>query len=95
MHDDNRWTSPTAGVSFCGIMTVGGPPHVELFGSHLTGDLGVGAVIVGLFAAASVWMFRRWGGQAERPTIPAPENEALWAELETAAPDAEREPTVL
>lgn len=94
MHTDDRKV-PVGGATFCGIMTVGAPPHVELFGSHLTGDLGGGAVIVGLFAAATVWMFRRWGGHAQRPTIPAPENDALWAELEARTGEHEAEPTAV
>lgn len=56
---------------------------MDLFGGHTLGGMTVSAVALGVFLAATVWMFRRWGAGdvAEPVTLAQDESEAIWAEL--------------
>lgn len=78
------WRFPV-GASLCGIGGIGNPMPMDFLGGHTLGSMTFSAVAFGVFLAATVWMFRRWGeaGEAPRPiTIAEDENEAIWAELE-------------
>lgn len=82
MERARRWRE-LGGAALCTSIGYGTPIDVHLFGDHLTSDLGPTALAVGLFAGATVWMFRRWGGDATQdlPAV-AEDSDALWAELE-------------
>lgn len=73
--------SPSPGALLCGVVGYGTPIHVHLIGETTLSDAGPVLLIVGLFTATAVWMFRRWGaGTGDRRV--AADSEALWAELE-------------
>lgn len=79
----SSWRFPV-GASLCGIGGIGSPMPVDLLGGHTTGSMTFSAVALGVFIAATVWMFRRWGadGAPEPVTLARDESEAIWAELE-------------
>lgn len=92
------WRFPV-GASLCGIGGVGNPMPMDFLGGHTLGSVTFSAVALGLFLAATVWMFRRWGeaGGAPEPIVLEDESEAIWMELEersgretvTAEPDTQ------
>lgn len=95
-----RWRE-LDGAALCTSVAYGTPIDVHLFGDHLLTDLGPTALVVGLFASATLWMFRRWGGSSTRdlPAV-AEDSDAIWAELERQLDEAvgdvdEREPVEL
>lgn len=79
----SSWRFPV-GASLCGVGGIGSPMPMDLFGGHTLGGMTVSAIALGVFLAATVWMFRRWGtGDAAEPvTLAQDESEAIWAELE-------------
>ncbi|MDX1657998.1 MAG: hypothetical protein R3343_04190 [Nitriliruptorales bacterium] len=90
-HRPRRWWRDPAGISLCSIIGIGEPMHVHLFGSHLWSDVGPIAGVLALFAAATIWLFRRYGGQ-DRPEI-APDSDRIWAELEACGCDPSCDPS--
>lgn len=83
-------------IALCGSVAVGQPMDVHLFGGHLLSDLGPVSVVLALFAGATFWLFRRFGGSTPEREV-APDSELIWAELTACGCDecgpAEDEPT--
>lgn len=86
------------GAALCGIPVIGGanggPIPTDLFNMPTLGQFLPVALAVGVFAAAGVWMFKRWGGQAgvpapteedDRMVVAATASERLWSEFDAAA----------
>lgn len=59
-----------SGTAFCAIGEPGGPAYVAGIEGPSSGETLTAALLVGLFAAAGVWMFRRWGGQPSGSEVP-------------------------
>lgn len=84
------------GSCLCTAIGIGTPMHLHLFGGHLLTDLGPILGVLALFAGATFWLFRRYGG-SDQPEVAA-DSDRIWAELEACGCDpfcdpAENDPT--
>ncbi len=70
------------GASLCGIIGFGVPMSVDFIGPHTFSDVGPIVGVLAVLGAATVWLFRRYGGDDGRETLAPEVSEAMWAELE-------------
>ncbi|MBW3578553.1 MAG: hypothetical protein KY462_12600 [Actinobacteria bacterium] len=76
---------PARGVCFCGIVRAGPPVKSNLVPHLGAGEIAILGLVGVFFLAATIWMFRRWGGAAEEPA---------WAALKRQLDDLEGDAAV-